>query len=681
MTRKLEVILMVLILVLSLNTSAFAEGGRIYDGRWLAADIQGFVTEDTPVNLKDDFGLYVNRDWILQAKIPGLVNKLSPIAESLLTVMDRKIALMKNDSLTGHDAELVRKYYKLVTDWDYRNKFGVSPIMPYMEAVSAIDSLDALYDFMFSKDNLFHPLPVIINVDADLLNPDVYIAGLSQPALMMGGAEEYTDERTSMGDFYYDEAREISLFVLKRLGYSEEEAVSIFDNAFCAEKLMASHLHPHKASREPGYLESTLNYYTREELAELAGGFPILRLIDSIGMGGGKRVVVSEPAYIAALSDIFVEENVPLFRDWLRRSIAAAVSNLLDEETEKGMSAEETDEALLSLITDDRIALSVIDELLRVPMDNLYIQEYCTEQQRQDIRDFCEEVVRYYRGMLENVEWLSEGTRAAAIDKLDAMRLNAVYPDKLGDWSALDFKGSEEGGTLLEAYCAIMDFRQAQKAKRIDTPVDKDAWDQEMLPTAQANGQYNPTSNSINILAGLLTGEMYNEKMSYEQKLASIGVVIGHEVSHAFDTNGSQYDKNGMVNSWWAEEDYAAYQARVEKLAAWYDGFIPYEGAKYSGEMVQTEACSDMAGMKCILAIAAQKVNFDYDAFFRQYASTWRCQMTLDEAMKDVIINSHPMNYMRINATLAQFDEFLDFYGIQEGDGMYIAPEDRVAIW
>ena len=681
MIKKLTAILMALVLVLSLYAPAFAEAGAIYDGRWLDADIQGFVTEDTPVCLKDDFGLYVNKEWILQAKIPPLVNKLSPTAESLLTVMDRKIALMKNDRLTGHDAELVQKYYQLITDRDYRNKLGVAPIMPCIEAVSAIGSLDALYDFMFSKDNLFHTLPVIVNVDADLLNPDVYIAGLSQPALMMGGAEEYSDERTSLGDFYYAEARETSLFVLKRLGYGEEEAAAIFDNAFCAEKLMASHLLPHKARREPGYLQNTLNYYTREELAELAGDFPILRLLDSVGMGGGKRVVVPEPAYIAALSGIFVEENVPLFRDWLRYSIASSVSGLLDEETEKGPSAGETDEALRLMITDDQIALSAMDELLRVPLDNLYIQEYCTRQQREDILEICEEVIRYYRGMLENVDWLSGETRAAAIEKLDTMRVNAVYPDKLGDWSALDFKGPEEGGTLLEAYCAIMDFRQALKAKRIDTPVDKDDWDQAMMPTAQANGQYNPTTNSINILAGLLTGEMYNEEMSYEQKLASIGAVIGHEISHAFDTNGSQYDKDGMVNDWWTEEDYAAYQTRVEKLAAWYDGFVPFEGAEYSGKMVQTEACSDMAGLKCILAIAAQKENFDYDAFFRQYASTWRCQMTLEEARREALINTHPMNYMRINATLAQFDEFLDCYDIREGDGMYIAPEDRVAVW
>ena len=169
--------------------------------------------------------------------------------------------------------------------------------------------------------------------------------------------------------------------------------------------------------------------------------------------------------------------------------------------------------------------------------------------------------------------------------------------------------------------------------------------------------------------------------MSYEQKLGGIGTVIGHEISHGFDTNGAQFDKDGAISNWWTEEDYAAFQARAAKLAAWYDGFIPFEGANYSGQQVQTEAIADMAGMKSILAIAAQKEDFDYDAFFRQYATLWRMQGSYPYLVTVVAQDTHPMRYLRINNTLAQFDEFVDFYGITEGDGMYIAPEARVAVW
>ena len=135
-----------------------------------------------------------------------------------------------------------------------------------------------------------------------------------------------------------------------------------------------------------------------------------------------------------------------------------------------------------------------------------------------------------------------------------------------------------------------------------------------------------------------------------------------------------------MVN-WWTEEDYAAFQTRAAKLAAWYDGFIPFEGANYSGQQVQTEAIADMGGVKSLLAIAAQHEGFDYDAFFRQYATVWRVQELPAYLVTLAAEDTHPLRYLRTNATLAQFDEFINFYGIQPGDGMYIVPEDRVAVW
>ena len=121
-------------------------------------------------------------------------------------------------------------------------------------------------------------------------------------------------------------------------------------------------------------------------------------------------------------------------------------------------------------------------------------------------------------------------------------------------------------------------------------------------------------------------------------------------------------------------------RARAAKLAAWYDGFIPYEGCQYKGQQVQAEAIADMAGVKCILGIAARKENFDYDAFYRHFAVTYRLKLPLNVLVKNSG-DVHPVDYMRVNATLAQYDEFVSFYGIQPGDGMYIAPEDRVAVW
>lgn len=680
--KKMTAWLLCALLVLSMvPTSALAAGDGILDGRWLCADIQGNVTEDTPAELKNDFGLYVNKDWILQAEIPDGETTAGAMEDVIRTLQDRQIALLKDESLIGHDAELVHKLYALVSDWDYRNAQGVQPAMPIMEAIRSIDSLEALTEYLYNTDNLLRYYPLSIAVAADYLNPDIYITQIGTPSLMLNDSEEYK-ERTQAGELNYALLKQLGTYMLQRLGLSEEETAEVIENAFAFEALMAEHIKPVATRYQADYFASILNYYSPEELESLAGDFPILDMIQAYGLKIGRSFMVMEPDYIASLASLYTGENVPLMRDWMTLKAALAVSGSLDRETDKqteaikngimGVSGESSE--------DDNM-LSTVKGLLPVPMDNLYIQAYCTEQQRQDILDIIADTVAYYRTMLESVDWLGDETRAKAIEKLDNLRVRAVYPDVLGDWSGLDFDGPEDGGSLLAASAAVQEFLIALLSERIDTAVDKDKWDQLFLPTAQVNAQYDPQSNSINIYAGILNGEVYNEDMSYEQKLGAIGTVIGHEISHGFDTNGSQFDKDGAISNWWTDEDYAAFQARAAKLAAWYDGFLPFEGANYSGQQVQTEAIADMAGMKSILAIAAQKEGFDYDAFFRQYATVWREQALYPFLVTKIAQDVHPMRYMRIDATLAQFDEFVDFYGIQPGDGMYIAPADRVAVW
>ena len=678
MTKQLTVLLLCALLALA---PALAEGGAILDGRWLNADIQGNVTEDTPAVLKDDFGLFVNKDWILQAEIPAGESKAGSMEDVQRTLKDRQIALMQDDSLTGHDAELVHKLYALVSDWDYRDAQGVEPAMPVIEALRSIDSLEAVTGYLCDRSNLKRNYPLTMSVGADLTDPDIYITQIGTPSLMLQDSAEYA-ERTQAGELYYTLYEQLGTYVLTRLGYSEDEAAQVIENAFALETLMAEHIKPMSTHYQADYFASLLNYYSPEELEALAGDFPILDMLQAFGLKVGQRFLVTEPDYIAALPQIYTEENAALLRDWMTLKAALAMGTMLDRETYKQVEAiSNTVMGVTGETSEDDNALQSVLGMLPVPMDNLYIQAYCTQQQRQDMLDIIEDVVAYYRTMLESVDWLSDETREKAIEKLDNMRVNAVYPDELGDWSALDFAGIEDGGSLLAANAAVQDYVLSLQSDKIDTAVDKDKWDQLTMQTAQVNAFYNPQNNSINIMAGILSGEIYNEDMSYEQKLGAIGTVIGHEISHAFDTNGSQFDKDGAISNWWTDEDYAAFQARAAKLAAWYDGFIPWDGANYSGQQVQTEAIADMGGMKCLLAIAAQQDNFDYDAFFRQYATVWRMQGLPAYLITLVAQDTHPMRYLRVNATLAQFDEFIDFYGIQPGDGMYVAPEDRVAVW
>ena len=678
MLKRFLLILLCMVLVAA---PALADGGQILDGRWLNSNIEGNVTADTPAELKDNYELYVNKQWYLETAIPeGKTNVGSSTVINDI-VSEEQIALLKDGNLTGHDAELVQKLYQMLTDWDYRNAQGVEPMKPIVETLRAVDSLESLYACLFDTEKLLMPLPADVYVYPDLQDSSVYITFVDKPDLLLSDAAEYTT-RTRAGDLKYDQNQQISQYVLGRLGFPEEEAKAAFENAIAYETLLAAHIKPKADHYLPDYQQSKLNYFTEQELADLAGTFPIIDLIKASGLYGGKRFLVPEPDCISALAGIFTEENVPLIRDWLLVMNATSVASMLDREMyEKTTDIKNATKGVSGRISDDRYALSRITDSLPVPLDNLYIKAYCTEQQKQEITEMINEILAYYREMLSATEWLGGETRLRAIEKLDTMRIKAVYPDKLSDWSGLELPGEDENSSLLAIDKVIQDFKTSLDAAKIDQPADKNEWNQVRLPSYTVNAAYSRYDNSINIFAGFLNGEIYRPDMSYEQKMAGIGAVIGHEISHAFDTNGAQYDKDGNLNNWWTQADLEAFRSRAAKLAAWYDGFIPYEGCVYSGRKVQTEVIADLAGLKCVLGIAAQKETFDYDAFYRQYAVMQRRKAPLNVIIQKIASDTHPESYMRVNANLAQFDEFVDFYGIQPGDGMYIAPEDRIAVW
>lgn len=234
---------------------------------------------------------------------------------------------------------------------------------------------------------------------------------------------------------------------------------------------------------------------------------------------------------------------------------------------------------------------------------------------------------------------------------------------------------------MFKAVTEIQKYAVEMDLKKVNEKVDREAWADDMLLT-DANAYYNMTDNSINIIAGILRGVFYDSDMTEEEKLAGIGQVIGHEISHAFDTMGAQFDKDGNFANWWTEEDYAAFEARAQKPVDYYNTIVPFDdGENYPGSNVKTEAIADMAGMKCMLLIAQEKEAFDYDTFFRTYAEVWKCVITREYSEYNIYQDPHPAEYLRINVTLMQMPEFYETYGIKEGDGMYMAEEDRISVW
>jgi putative endopeptidase len=195
------------------------------------------------------------------------------------------------------------------------------------------------------------------------------------------------------------------------------------------------------------------------------------------------------------------------------------------------------------------------------------------------------------------------------------------------------------------------------------------------------NAGYTSDQNSMYIFAGIVADPIYNENMTDEEFYGHLAHVIGHEISHAFDPIGSEYDKDGNLKNWWTEEDQKAFNERAEKLVKYYDTITIWTGQNVSGELDQTELVADMGSMKAMLTLAKAKKDFDYEAFFKAYAELWRTLASRENDYFAATQDPHPAHYLRTNVVVQQFEEFYETFGVKEGDGMYLAPEDRVAVW
>ena len=323
---------------------------------------------------------------------------------------------------------------------------------------------------------------------------------------------------------------------------------------------------------------------------------------------------------------------------------------------------------------DEEVAYDLVRGALTTPMDRAFLSRYDASKIKEEITRICEESIAYYREMLDTEDWLSAETRARAIEKLDAITINAVYPEKWRDYSNL----SLDGLGYYDSMKAIARFERAYNVSLLNTRVDHELWEFDILET---NAYYNPQENSINIIRGILGGAFYSEDMSTEELYAGIGTVIGHEISHAFDTNGAQFDAAGALNNWWTEEDYSAFLDRAQKMIDYYNSMTAFDGYSVQGENIQTEAIADMAGVKCMLGILEEKGEVDYRAFFEAYAKVWARLNTREMEYYCLMQDPHPLHYLRANVTAQQFDQFLEAFGIAEGDGMYLDPADRILVW
>lgn len=647
---------------------------------WMCIDLAGVVTPDTPTDIRDDFALAVNKDDILSLELPEGAYSVGPMVDAADQASEDVKNMFLGDAPVSHDARLAYDLFWLTLDWDGRDETGIAPLAGEVAAVETIDGVEALATYYLEtpvQDQLF----ALWNTDptTDINDSSRKILEVSNSSLLLGDSPEY-EELTDYGASRRKALGELASKMLVRLGYTQQEADLKFERCLEFEALIAPYVYSGKQKREPGYDRLANNRYTSDELLEAEGVLPVLELAERVGYPTMDAYLIPNTGFLGALNAAVTDHDIQLAKDYIIVHGVVDSAEFLDRQCHEW--ANEAEEVLMGPVGDEDEEMDVaeaISGILKWPVARLYTQTYLDRQDKERITGVVDEVVSAYHEILEEADFLSDETRARSIEKLDAMKVNVLYPDDWEPYSCegLDFASREDGGTYWDAHKSIVAYELAEGVRQFSQRPDETPW---KITPKTANCAYERMANSITICGAYARGEIYNAQMSDEEMLAKLGTTIAHEISHGFDSKGSQYDRNGNLANWWTDEDLAEFQARNDRLEAFYSAIHPWQGQDLSADIMTGEACADMAGMKAILRVAQRRKDFDYDAFFRAYANLWLTKDSLE--MIEVRLNdTHPLLYLRTNVTLQQYDEFLDLYGIKEGDGMYLAPEDRVAIW
>ncbi len=681
--RALSALLAVLVLAGCMSLSAFAAEDYSNGSPWLDPEILGNVTEETVADLKDNFALAANREAYIYTEIPEGYPYGGTVMNRSLELSGEMIELFETaDPSTSHDAEMSLNLYHLLLDWEGRDALGMSPVLELLEPVENLDSMEALDAYFTETD----PLDIAGGLvgamaDTDLADASARTLYITGSGLLLGDPAYYLEE-SELGTLTREATAEYVLKLLEKAGYTEEEAAGLLEACFDFETLLAEVSYTVEESNSPDYIYRIYNPMTVEEAAAICAPYPLEADLANVGFDA-EYCIVMNPAALARVGELYREEYLDAIKAYIIVNAIASSATTLDRECYLwAMEYNNTMSGTVGMVSDEVYASSTAASLMGWPVAHMYCDTYVTEEEKAELNDVIREIVDAYRVMLSEETFISEETRDYAVEKLDNLYIRCMYPDDWTpyDFSSVSFAGPEDGGTLYEALRAISARAIEENIRELNEPVERSEWADGILPTV-LNCFYNPMDNSVNILAAFAGGDLYNGDMSPEQVYATMGTVIGHEISHAFDSSGAQYDKDGNYASWWTEEDYAAFTAMNMNIAEYFNGITAWEGQGILGSTLTGEACADMGGMACVLRIAAEKEDFDYDAFFRAYAALWINVETPLMSMTRIMQDTHPLCYLRINTVLQQFDEFLDFYGITEGDGMYLATADRIRVW
>jgi putative endopeptidase len=645
--------------------------------------------ETTAPRAQDDFYLSQNFDWMKASTIPeskvyiGTHEGMADLNDQRLLAITKDCVKNRSRYAKTSDQGKIADLYTQILDMDSRNKAGygnLSSILNLAESVQDTASLTKVSAMLMHTYGIYSLIDEIGPTEDPLGICPTYMAGDGGPCLSL---EKIYFTNDAYAD-YINALRDHIRNLLVLYGRDEQTASSEADRIIEIEKELWTACKDKSARNDPAAYYKT---YTYDQLKAMHKNIDIDVILNETGMSpanGADTFIVIEPGAVEKADELYTTENLPVLKDYLIYRILNHYSESMTQAYEDESLA--CDRAMNGTTEDDpadKRAYQKACSMLGFSYGRLYVKQYCSEKARAGVKEYIEKIVAQYRTMLAGLDWMSDTTKQRAILKLNTMKINVGWPDVWPDGYLDNYsvKSVKEGGSLINNMIDYDIIVNRHQYSLFGTKVDKAAWPDSVYFTPQTvNAFYNSSSNSINILAGIMQAPFYDVKATEGTNLGGIGFTVAHEITHGFDAGGSQYDENGILNNWWTDADYAAFSERTKAISEYYSCYEVGSYGMVDGEQTLTENIADLGAIKCVTEVIGESNTDGLRQCYTNIADCWRTKARKNYYQMQ-LSDVHSPDPVRVDGILSSTNAFYMAYDVQPGDGMYVAPGDRVGIW
>ncbi len=629
------------------------------------------------LRIQDDLYTYVNQKKLDELVIPddlpaiGGFSTLHTEVEELMIKEFNELCASQN--YPNVHLERACTLYQAVKDVKKRNRYGIRPALKFLAPIEKLESVKSLNRVLKNFVVKGLPLPFNIGVEIDMKNTERHCVMIQGPSVILPDVSYYKEEMAQQATAILGIWSQMAKAVLSKTNLSEEMQVKYLEDTLAFDRLLATVV---KSREEWSEYVKMYNPMKTSKVVSMLKPLNFRKLLKDLFGQAPEDIIVTEPRYFKAFKQIFNEETFVLYKHWAYvKGILGACSFLTEELREIGGIYQRALSGIAKMTSVEKFAYNLASGMYAEPVGLYYGEKYFGEEAKKDIVSIVHEIIDTYKDRIAKNDILEPQTKEKALLKLSKIGVKMGYPDKVEEiYNKFVFDPSK---SLFEIVRSIKEIRNLDNLSELYKPTTREKW---AMPGHMVNACYDPFANDITFPAAILQPPFYSIKQSRSENLGGIGAVVGHEISHAFDSNGAKCDELGNLNNWWTKEDTKKFNKKIKDMVKQFDGIMLPWG-RVNGKLTVSENIADNGGMAVTLEIMSKMADANYQEYFYNWARVWCTKAKPEYSQLLLNIDVHGPAILRANMTPRNFPEWYEAFGVKKTDKMYIAPTKRIVIW